>query len=119
MNGQFKPRMWNYFAYSGPRTNNHLEGWHNRLKRIARKAHPNLYEVLELFQKNKQLLKSQLQAEGLHKAKRQKVIQREEKIKLLKDELTVILMGKEALNHTFLQLDTVLFHLIFRYSFSD
>ena len=30
----------------------------------------------------------QLQAGGLHKAKRQKVIQREEKIKLLKDELT-------------------------------
>ena len=30
----------------------------------------------------------QLQAGGLHKAKRRKVIQREVKIKLLKDELT-------------------------------
>ena len=30
----------------------------------------------------------QLHAGGLHKAKRRKVIQREEKIKLLKDELT-------------------------------
>ena len=52
MNGQFRPRMWNYYAHSGPRTNNHLEGWHNRMKRIARKAHPNLYEVLELFQRS-------------------------------------------------------------------
>ena len=91
MNGQFKPCMWNYFAHSGPRTNNHLEGWHNRLKRIARKAHPNFYEVLELFQKEQaatEVTILQLQAGGLHKAKRRKVIQREERIKLLKDELT-------------------------------
>ena len=82
MNGQFKPCMWNYFAHSGPRTNNHLEGWHNRLKRIARKGHPNFYEVLELFQKEQaatEVTISQLQAIGLHKAKRRKVIQREEK----------------------------------------
>ena len=91
MNGQFKPHMWNYFAHSGPRTNNHLEGWHNRLKRIARKAHTNFYKVLELFQKEQaatEVTILQLQAGGLHKAKRRKVIQREEKIKLLKDELT-------------------------------
>ena len=46
--GHFRPRMRNYY---GPRTNNHLEGWHNHMKRISRKAHPNLYEVLELFQR--------------------------------------------------------------------
>ena len=28
-------------------------------------------------------------------------------------------MEIETLNHTFIQLDTVLFHLIFRYTFSD
>ena len=28
-----------------------LEGWHNHMKRISRKTHPNLYEVLELFQR--------------------------------------------------------------------
>ena len=39
MNGNFRPRMWNYYAHTGPRTNNHLEGWHNRMKRISRKAH--------------------------------------------------------------------------------
>ena len=90
MNGQFRPRMWNYYAHSGPRTNNHLEGWHNRMKRIARKAHPNLYEVLELFQREQaatEVTIQQLEAGGIRKAKRRKVVQREEKIKSLQDEL--------------------------------
>ena len=52
--GHFKPCMWNYYRHCGPRTNNHLEGWHSRMKRISGKAHPNLYEV---FQRNKLLLK--------------------------------------------------------------
>ena len=43
--------MWNYDAHSGPRANNRLERWHNRMKKIAKKAHPNQYEVLELFQR--------------------------------------------------------------------
>ena len=34
---------------SSPRTNNYLEGWHNKLKRIARKAHPNVFELVEIF----------------------------------------------------------------------
>ena len=79
-----------------------------------RKAHPNFYEVLELFLKEQtatEVTILQLQAGGLKNTKRRKVIQREEKIKLLKDELT---NGIEVLNHTFLQLDTVLFHLIFK-----
>ena len=70
INGQFRPRMWNYYAHSGPRTNNHLEGWHNRMKRIARKAHPNLYEVLELFQREQaatEVTIQQLEAGGVHK----------------------------------------------------
>ena len=33
---------------SGPRTNNHLEGWHYRLNRLARKKHPN-HEVIEII----------------------------------------------------------------------
>ena len=30
---------------------NHVEGWHNRLKKVARKAHPNLFEFIEVIQK--------------------------------------------------------------------
>ena len=51
--GNFPPRLWNVFSMdtSSPRTNNHVEGWHNKLKRIARKAHPNVYELVEIFKK--------------------------------------------------------------------
>lgn len=45
----FPLEMWNYFKHNGPRTNNHVEGFHNRLRKKAGKAHPNLYEVVELF----------------------------------------------------------------------
>ena len=48
----------------------------------------------------------QLQAGGLHKAKRRKVIQREEKIKLMKDELT---NGNRSIESYI----SALFHLIF------
>ena len=51
MNGQFRPHS--YVELLSPQwtPNNHLERWHNRMKRITRKAHPNQYEVLELFQR--------------------------------------------------------------------
>ena len=50
LEGNFAPRIWNVFSTdaSSPRTNNHLEGWH-KLKRIARKAHPNVFELVEIF----------------------------------------------------------------------
>jgi len=49
--GNFAPRIWNTFSSdaSSPRTNNHLEGWHNMLKRIARKPHLNVFKLVEIF----------------------------------------------------------------------
>ena len=44
MNGQFKRDQWNYFNFEGPRTNNHVEGWHSRLKKVVGKSHPNIYK---------------------------------------------------------------------------
>ena len=31
-----------------PRTNNKLEGWHNKLKRMARKSAVNIYEIVKI-----------------------------------------------------------------------
>ena len=31
------------------RTNNHIEGWHSKLKKVVGKAHPNVYEIVEIF----------------------------------------------------------------------
>ena len=59
------------------------------MKWISRKAHPNLCEVLELFQREQaatEVIIEQLEAGGVRK--RKKVIQREDKIKSLAEELT-------------------------------
>ena len=46
--GTFHTSEW---ETEGPRTNNHLEGWHNRLRRVVGKYHPNIFECVEVFQR--------------------------------------------------------------------
>ena len=41
--------MWNVYALDGPRTNNHTEGWHSKTRKLAGKAHTNIYEAINLF----------------------------------------------------------------------
>ena len=41
--------MWNMYSLDGPRTNNNTEGWHSKIRKLAGKAHPNIYETVELF----------------------------------------------------------------------
>lgn len=40
-----------HYQTEGPRTNNHLEGWHNKLKKRVKTAHPNIYKIIEEFKK--------------------------------------------------------------------
>ena len=82
LNGSFLPRTWNYHYYVGPHTNNHLEGWHNCLKKISRKAHPKIFELIEIL--NKELAATEVSIEqlaggGRVRAKR-KVVRHEERI---------------------------------------
>ena len=35
VNGQYRISQWNYYDYCGPRTSNHVEGWHSRQKKIV------------------------------------------------------------------------------------
>ena len=39
------------YSEEGPRTNNNLEGWHSKVKKIAGKNHLNIFEIVELFKK--------------------------------------------------------------------
>ena len=76
---------------SGPHTNNHLEGWHNHLKRVTRKAHPNLFEVVEILKKEPAASEEaieQLAGGGTIRSKRRRVVQYEDTIKKLKTEFT-------------------------------
>ena len=36
---------------SSTRTNNHIEGWHSKLKKVVGKAHPNVFEIVEVFKR--------------------------------------------------------------------
>ena len=47
LDGHFPVRTWNYFNHDGPLTNNHVEGWHNHLTKMAWKVHPNFFEFIE------------------------------------------------------------------------
>ncbi len=49
VNDNYQIRQWNYYKVDGPRTNNHVEGWHSRLKKVVGKAHPNIYELVEVI----------------------------------------------------------------------
>ena len=49
MNGQFPPAKWNVSTEDGPRTNNNLESWHNKVKKLTGKNHLNIYEIVELL----------------------------------------------------------------------
>ena len=37
---------WNHLDTDDPRINNHLEGWHGKLKQIINKAHTNIFEMI-------------------------------------------------------------------------
>ena len=50
LNGSFPIASWNHYATEGPRTNNHVEGWHKKLNVAAGRTHPNVFEVVEVFQ---------------------------------------------------------------------
>ena len=40
---------WSVYNEDEPRTNNHVEGWHNKINHLGGKSHPNMYEIVELF----------------------------------------------------------------------
>ena len=50
--GSYPPAsLWNVFETKSARTNNHIEGWHSKLKKVVGKAHPNVYEIVEIFKR--------------------------------------------------------------------
>ena len=88
MNGQFKHHQWNYFNFKGPRTNNHVEGWHSRLKKVVSiyKPHSNIYEIIDVFKRKEAntKMKMQMLEAGAQQAPRwRRVRQKERRIQNL------------------------------------
>ena len=44
---RFPVCLWTRYEVSGPRTNNHLEGYHSGLKKAIKVAHPNIFVFIE------------------------------------------------------------------------
>ncbi|XP_048248894.1 uncharacterized protein LOC125378088 [Haliotis rufescens] len=51
---RFPLPLWNHHGTTGPRTNNNLEGFHNRLNRGLPHRHPNIYRFVEVVRKVEQ-----------------------------------------------------------------
>ena len=63
-----------------------LEVWPNRIKKIARKSHPNIYKLIEILQKEQaatEVTIRQLEGGGIISARRKKWVKRDEKMQKL------------------------------------
>ena len=47
--GSYPPSFQNDFETESARTSYYIEGWHTKLTNVVGKAHPNVYEIVELF----------------------------------------------------------------------
>ena len=87
--GMFPVRMWNVYALEGPRTNNHVEGWHSKVRKLAGKAHPNIYEAVTLFQSEQAATEvsiMQLAAGGLPVRRRRKYRNYEKRLMTIREK---------------------------------
>ncbi len=85
----FPVRMWNMYALEGPRTNNHAEGWHSKVRKLAGKAHPNIYEAVTLFQSEQaatEVIIMQLAAGGLPVRRRRKYRNYEKRLVTIREK---------------------------------
>ena len=85
--GSYPLPLWNVFESGSIRTNNHVEGWHNRLKNIVGKTHPNVFKIVETFKKEQALTEvtmAQFAAGAAPPRQARKVIQKDCKIEELK-----------------------------------
>ena len=73
----------------GHRTNNHAEGWHSIVRKLAGKVHLNIYEVVSLFKSEQaatEVTLMQVAAGGLPGRKRRKNRKHERRIVTIKEK---------------------------------
>ncbi|XP_060070749.1 uncharacterized protein LOC132550676 [Ylistrum balloti] len=88
--GRYPQSTWNHFLTEGPRTNNHLEGCRNKLKKRVKTSHPNIYKIIEEFQRLQAATEVkiiQYAAGGQRRKKARKYREVEERLENLKTDL--------------------------------
>ena len=90
INGRFPIQIWNHHNIEGARTNNHAEGWHAKINRVAGKPHPNIFEVIELFKREQASVEvkiAQLEAGGRAPPRKRVCIRMDQRLKEMKTRL--------------------------------
>ena len=59
-NSRFKREIWNHFYNDGPRTNNHVEGWHNSFNQRINRYHVNIWIFLEKMIEQQEIFENNL-----------------------------------------------------------
>ena len=49
--GSFEFYLWNHSSTIGPRTNNHVEGFHSKLNRAIKSPHPYIFKLKNIFKR--------------------------------------------------------------------
>ncbi|KAJ8298323.1 hypothetical protein KUTeg_024854 [Tegillarca granosa] len=81
-------QMWNHYETEGPRTTNHLEGWHHKLNNQMHRAHLNIFTIIKLlqtFQSANEIKIIQLAAGGKRRKKEKKYRDLETRLRQLKE----------------------------------
>jgi len=80
--------LWNHYNNDGPRTTNTVEGWHSKVKKLCKSAHPNVYTFVNMFQSIQAANEAkiiQLEAGGKPPAKRRKYVRINIQLRQLKE----------------------------------
>ena len=86
INGQYRISQWNYYDCHGPRTNNHVEGWHSWLKKIVRESHPNIFEIINVMCKEQattEMKLNQFEAGDMQPSWKRRCVQRDARLTTL------------------------------------
>lgn len=46
------PATWNHYENEGPRTNNYIEGYHQKLNSEFNRSHPSVFRLINVLQKH-------------------------------------------------------------------
>ena len=90
MSGAYPLSSWNVHNLSC-RTNNHMEGWHSKLKKVVGKAHPNVFEIVRVFKMEQAAVDvavAQLLAGARPPVRSRAAIEKDTKIEELKAKFT-------------------------------
>ncbi|XP_033753121.1 LOW QUALITY PROTEIN: uncharacterized protein LOC117336618 [Pecten maximus] len=80
--------FWNHYDNDGPRTTNHVEGWHSKVNKLCQHAHPNIFVAVQLLKKIQATNEAkiiQLSAGGKQRPKKRKYCHIDYRLSHLKD----------------------------------